>query len=129
MTASTPIRAEIRIALTLAKCMALVSQSAASAEGRLKAFAVVNSTSLEDFPPSPLTFVAAYRVLVTLSKDVELLAGSKAGLGRMANCMRLWIGKDVGTPSGLEEGARAHVLETCLAVSKRAAGVLEVVDD
>ncbi|TKA74162.1 hypothetical protein B0A49_04641 [Cryomyces minteri] len=108
MTASTSIRAEVRIALTLAKCLALVSQSAASAEGRSKAFAVV---------------------LVTLSKDAVLLAGSKAGLGRMANCMRLWIGKDVGTLSGLEDGARAHVLETCLAVSKTAAGVLGVVDD
>jgi hypothetical protein len=123
---TTPVSMDVFAALILAKCLALVEKdkSQLSAEAQEVAVQVMLRYRPSDHGFSILSFVAAYRVLnhfiddATLSNDVHLI------LERMANTMRIWIGKDSNSKAAsIDNAIRLKVVERCLSVSRLLAGV------
>jgi hypothetical protein len=72
-----------------------------------------------------LSFAAAYQVLDRFADDAMLTLETRPILERMANTMRVWVGKEAGNPAvaALNQKIRMKVVERCLAASKRLTGV------
>ncbi|KAF1815244.1 hypothetical protein P152DRAFT_447478 [Eremomyces bilateralis CBS 781.70] len=128
-----PVALDVRVALTLAKCLCLaetphspIHHSAAADDARARAAAVVNSPLVarpDEF--TLLSFVAAYTVLNAFVEDAGMLGRCRAGLERWAGALRVWVGGPSGARIGLGEGGRERVVERCIAVSRVLVGVEE----
>jgi hypothetical protein len=122
----SPISADVREALTLAKCFALAETDQSyewAQQARARAVAMVNAYHPFERSISLLSFVAAYRILIRFSGDKSLLWMSRHGVERVAVALRVWVGRDKGRRSGLSGRARARIVMRCLETSKRLIGV------
>jgi hypothetical protein len=120
---SAPVAADVRKALTLAKCLSLVASS--SPDARRRAIYVVNNTFLPEVTTTLLSFVAAYKVLSVFMQDSRLQAETSVGLERTAKSLRMWVGHDAGKRSGLSSKTRSRVVESCLEASTALVGLTE----
>jgi uncharacterized protein DUF2014/helix-loop-helix DNA-binding protein len=125
-----PIPADIPIALTFAKCLALSESS--TFQDRLFAASFLNrfsTQSLSNTSYSLLSFTASLLVLEHFSADPTLLHDAHGGLERLASGLRLWIGRDAGHHTGLLGEVRARVVQRCLTAGKAVMGVVESDDE
>jgi Domain of unknown function (DUF2014)/Helix-loop-helix DNA-binding domain len=126
-----PVPNDIQVALTMAKCIALGSTASSnplSAEARQRAVSAINGS----FPGDGLTllsFVASFKCLEMFSGNAALLARSKPGIERLANALRVWIGRSKGAKTGLPTDLRANIVTKCLATSRELVGVRTVEED
>ncbi|KAH8722717.1 hypothetical protein GQ44DRAFT_711519 [Phaeosphaeriaceae sp. PMI808] len=118
---SAPVAADIRKALTLAKCLSLISSTSVEAHDRT-VFAV-NNTFLPEITTTLLSFVAAHKVLTLCMQDDALQADTSAGLERIAKSLRMWMGHETGDRSGLNNKARRRIIQSCLDASTSLVGL------
>ncbi|KAF2185692.1 hypothetical protein K469DRAFT_726505 [Zopfia rhizophila CBS 207.26] len=123
LVGDAPIAADVRKALTLAKCHALVESS--SIEARRRATYVVNNTFLPEATTTLLSFVAGYKILNHFIQDQTLQAESSQGLERLASSLRVWVGHEAGRRSGLTNKVRGRIIGHCLDASKTLVGLVE----
>jgi hypothetical protein len=127
----TPVPKDVPAALVLAKCLALVENEDSEADDAIKEEAREGAVeALLRYRPtdngfSILSFAATYRVLEHFTNDPKLNLEARPVLERMANAMRVWIGKDGSNPTvaGINQKIRMKVVERCLAASKLLTGV------
>ncbi|EON69123.1 hypothetical protein W97_08309 [Coniosporium apollinis CBS 100218] len=131
LVGETPIAPDVRIALTLAKCLCLAEQSEAlDAEAvRQRATFVINDFHLPEMSLTLLSFTAAYMVVDSFAADQTLRSEAKDGLERMTSSLRVWIGRAAGRRSGLPNRAKATIVERCLQVSKMLVGMQEPIEE
>lgn len=123
LVGSAPIAADVRKALTLAKCHMLLNSS--SAEARQQAIFVVNNTYLPEATTSLLSFVAGYKLLTSVIRDPTLQAETSYGLERLASSLRIWVGHETGRRSGLSNKVRGRIVSRCLDASKTLVGLAD----
>lgn len=116
-----PVATDIRKALTLAKCLALISSS--STEGRVRAAYLINNTFLPECTITLLSFVAAHKILTQFMQDRRLQADTSAGLERIASSLRMWIGHETGKRVGLSSKVKARIVTGYLEASKVLVGL------
>jgi hypothetical protein len=124
---------DIPVALVLAKCLALVEKlehggddtAASDAEVHDHAVAALLRYRPTETGFSILSFAAAYRVMDHFVADPVLRREARPILERMANAMRVWIGKEAGKPAvaALSPRIRTKVVERCIVASKILTGV------
>jgi hypothetical protein len=120
---NAPVAPDVRKALTLVKCLSLIS--CASPAARHRAIFVVNNTYLPEVTTTLLSFVAAYKVLTLFMENKEVQADASVGLERIASSLRMWVGHDAGKQSGLGNKSRIRIVSSCLAASKILVGLQE----
>ncbi|KAF2029194.1 hypothetical protein EK21DRAFT_68159 [Setomelanomma holmii] len=118
---TTPVAADVRKALTLAKCLALISSP--STEARRRATYVVNKTYLPEVTTTLLSFVAAHKVVRLFMQDKDLQVEASTGLERIAKSLRMWVGHETGKRSGLNDKVRKRIVTRCLEASKALVGL------
>ncbi|KAF2822224.1 hypothetical protein CC86DRAFT_301758 [Ophiobolus disseminans] len=120
---NAPVATDVRKALTLAKCISLISSQ--SADARHRAIFVVNNTYLPEVTTTLLSFVAAQKVLSLFMQDKDLQAQTSAGLERIAKSMRMWVGHETGKRSGMSNKVRGRIVASCLEASTALVGLQE----
>lgn len=140
----SPVPADIRTALTLAKLLALSSASSASPRSRSRAISALAALHIAPQQYTLLTAVAAYRLLRCLappqSRHQRSPSGSSSrpnspspasiplprpamdGLEDVAGGLRVWIGSPIGRECGISHSEQAQVIRHCLLVAKRFGG-------
>ncbi|KIW03560.1 hypothetical protein, variant [Verruconis gallopava] len=126
---NTPASSDVPEALGLAKCLGLVeakvgdSKEIAGLSDRAVSALLMYRPTETSF--SILSFAAAYQVLDHFSADPELRLKTRPALERMANAMRVWIGKESGKPAvaALSLKTRTIVVDRCIQASKMLSGV------
>jgi hypothetical protein len=118
---SPTLALDVRKALTLAKCLSLVSSSSVAVSTR--ATIVINATHLPESAVTLLSFVAAHKVLTRFMSNDTLQAQAGQGLERIAGALRVWVGRETGKRSGLGRKARSRIVEECLGASKVLVGM------
>ncbi|PSN66211.1 hypothetical protein BS50DRAFT_574672 [Corynespora cassiicola Philippines] len=126
LVGEAPVAPDVRKALTLAKCHALVESS--SDEARRRAVFVVNNTFLPETTTTLLSFVAGYRILSHFIQDSALQAETSQGLEQLASSLRVWVGHETGRRSGLSNKVRGRIVSHCLDASKTLVGLAEPED-
>ena len=127
----TPVSKDVPVALVLAKCLALVENETQSAESDVSKDAHEGAVAaLLRFRPTEnnftiLSFAAAYRVLDHFVDDEDLSLETRPVLERMANAMRVWMGKDHHAAIAIKQKIRLSVVQRCLGASKQLTGVKE----
>jgi len=112
---------DVRMALTLAKCLLL--RESCHAEARERAVYVVNKIYLAQRYTTLLSFVAGYKVLLQFMHEDTLRAQTSAGLERMACSLRIWMGHEGGKKSGPSTKVLGQVIQSCLEASKTLVGL------
>jgi hypothetical protein len=127
---TTPVTKDVPVALVLAKCLALVEDEDNESDEVAKEAREGAVAALLQYRPtengfSILSFAAAYRVLDHFTNNPELKQEAQPILERMANAMRVWIGKDGTnhTVAAMNQKIRMKVVERCLAALKLLTGV------
>jgi hypothetical protein len=120
---SSPVATDVRKALTLAKCLSLITSP--SADARRRAIFVVNNTYLPEITTTLLSFVAAHKVLTLFMNDADLQSETSAGLERIAKSLRMWVGHETGKRSGLSNKIRSRIVVSCLEASTALVGLME----
>jgi hypothetical protein len=120
-----PMPHEVRITLTLAKCLALADDP--DYESQLRATSAVNTLQLHH-PLTLLSFAASLLVLERFTADPPLLGDARPGLEFLAGRLRIWVGRDGARTVGLGPRIRGRVVERCLIASKTIMGVAESED-
>jgi hypothetical protein len=118
-----PVATDIRKALTLAKCLALVN--CGNTEARRRAIFVVNNTTLPEATTTLLSFVAGYKLLNYFIQDPLLRTEASSGLERLACSLRMWIGHETGRRSRLSNRVRGRIVGHCLDATKSLVGLAE----
>ncbi|OCL01194.1 uncharacterized protein K441DRAFT_532123 [Cenococcum geophilum 1.58] len=120
-----PTTADVKKALTLAKCLFLVEEqnTTKNVESRPRATFVVNNSYFPEASITLLSLVAALKVLDVFLRDDNLLTESKHGLERMVHSMRVWVGLETGRRSGLQSKTQCKIIERCLNASKMLVGM------
>ncbi|KAF2659835.1 hypothetical protein K491DRAFT_712369 [Lophiostoma macrostomum CBS 122681] len=118
-----PMAADVRKALELAKCHALVETD--NTQARRSAIYLVNNTSLPEASTTLLSFVAGYKVLSHFIQNPVLHSESSHGLERLASSLRMWVGHETGRRSGLSNKVRGRIVNRCLDASKTLVGLAE----
>ncbi|KAF2462235.1 hypothetical protein BDY21DRAFT_10257 [Lineolata rhizophorae] len=121
-----PISSDIRLALSLSKCLSVASHS--NQDVRRQACDVVNAVPISQENMSLLSFVAAFGVLNRFSADEYLLDNSKQGLERIAWNVRVWVGRDCGCQTGMSKKMKTMVVDTCVRSSAMLVGMKEDAD-
>lgn len=121
-----PVAVDVRKALTLAKCLSLVSSS--SPDTRRRGTSVIKHTYMPENTTTLLSFVAAHKVLMLCMRNKELQADTSSGLERIASSLRMWVGHETGRRSGLSNKTRGRVVASCLEASKVLVGLEEKED-
>jgi hypothetical protein len=114
---------DVRKALTLAKCLALLETS--DAQARQRAVYVVNNTYLPEVTTTLLSFVAGHKVLTHFMRDSRLQAETSSGLERIASSLRMWVGHETGRRSGLSNKVRTRIVESLKTSIKKLVGLAE----
>ncbi|KAF2759033.1 hypothetical protein EJ05DRAFT_437667 [Pseudovirgaria hyperparasitica] len=124
---TAPVSSDVIKALTMARCLSLAEASKAtgSVEARIRATFPIRTNLLNEYTLSLLSFVAAYKILLSFSNDFELLADSSEGLERLASLLRLWVGRETGRKSGFSREIRGEIIEKCVRLSKVFTGMGE----
>jgi hypothetical protein len=128
-----PVSADVRTAITLAKCLALAEISPddpLSGVAYRRAIDFLNTyyrPSAKSF--SLLSFVGAYSILDIFCSQDLLLQPTRLTLERMSNNMRIWVGRDEGRAAICFSKARAKCVERCISASKMLVGVVDVDQD
>lgn len=123
----TSIPNDVRIAITLAKCLALSRSPLAASKAR--AAECLNCYLPTEHSYTLISFAAAFKVLQRLSSDAILVDQAHPGLERIASTLRVWIGTAAGRNAGIELDTQRRIVQTCLSVSKSLLGVLELDDE
>ncbi|KAF1967912.1 hypothetical protein BU23DRAFT_559067 [Bimuria novae-zelandiae CBS 107.79] len=123
LVSGAPAATDVRIALTLAKCLTLVDSS--NPEAHRQAIFVVNNTYLAEPTTTLLSFVASYKVLERFVQDPALQGETSYCLERLAGALRMWIGHDTGRRSGVENKVRGRIVSRCLETSKMLVGLAD----
>ncbi|KAH7068291.1 hypothetical protein BKA63DRAFT_111567 [Paraphoma chrysanthemicola] len=118
---TTPVAADVRKALTFAKCLSLIASP--STQARRRATFVINNTYLPEVTTTLLSFVGAHKVVTLFMQDKDLQAETSAGLERIVKSLRMWVGHETGKRSGLTDKVRSRVVKTCLDTSKALVGL------
>jgi hypothetical protein len=121
-----PIAHDVRMALTLAKCHALVESS--NEEARKRAVFLINNIVFPEMNTTLLSFAAGYTVFGHFIRDPALLVEGSFGLERLAGSLRMWVGHETGRRSGLTTKVRARIVKNCLEATKTLVG-LKAADD
>ena len=121
-----PVATDVRKALTLAKCLELISSD--SAEARSRAIYIVNNTFLPEVTVSLLSFVAAHKILTQFMQDKSLQADTSDGLERIARSLRMWIGHETGKRTGLTNKVKSRIVTGYVEATKTLVG-LKVKDE
>lgn len=124
--ADTPIAADIKKALTLAKLLHLAQSE--RGEVRLWASKAVNATPFLEVRTTLLSFVAGYKLLNYFIQDPLLQSQASRGLERVASSLRMWVGHDTGKRNGLSNKVRGRIVRQCLDASKTLVGLAEPED-
>jgi hypothetical protein len=117
-----PLPPDVRIALTMAKCLTL--SESPDHESRLRAAAGVNSLPLHGVI-SLLSFTASLMVLERFTADKQLLCDVRPCLECVAGNLRLWISRQGARTVGLSSKARRRIAQICSTASKIITGVAE----
>jgi hypothetical protein len=117
------VAADVRKALTLAKCLSLISSS--SPDARRRAIFVVNNTYLPESTTTLLSFVAAHKLLMLFMQDAKLQKDTSTGLERIAKSLRMWVGHGTGKRSGMSNKVRGRIVASCLEASTVLVGLKE----
>jgi hypothetical protein len=120
---NAPVAADVRKALTLAKCLSLISLL--SPDARRRAIFVVNNTYLPESTTTLLSFVAAHKLLSLFMQDADLQKDTSAGLERIAKSLRMWVGHETGKRSGMSNKTRGRIVASCLEASTALVGLKE----
>jgi hypothetical protein len=123
---NAPVAADVRKALTFAKCLSLIASSSPDAHRR--AILVVNNTYLPECTTSLLSFAAAHKVMILFMQKPQLQADTSAGLERIAKSLRMWVGHETGKRSGLSNKVRGRIIASCLEASTTLVGLKEKED-
>jgi hypothetical protein len=123
---NAPLAVDVCKALTLAKCLLLVSSS--SPDTRRRATFVINNMHMPENTTTLLSFVAAHKVLTLFMQNKQLQADASAGLERIASSLRMWVGHETGRRSGLSNKIRGRVVVSCLEASRVLVGLEEKED-
>jgi hypothetical protein len=118
---NVPVAVDVRKALTLAKCLSLISSS--SPDARRRAIFVVNNTYLPESTTTLLSFVAAHKTLTLFMQDANLQKDTSAGLERIAKSLRMWVGHETGKRSGMSNKIRGRIVASCLEASTALVGL------
>jgi hypothetical protein len=118
---NAPVAVDVRKALTLAKCLSLISSS--SPDARRRAIFVVNNTYLPESTTTLLSFVAAHKTLTLFMQDANLQKDTSAGLERIAKSLRMWVGHETGKRSGMSNKIRGRIVASCLEASTALVGL------
>jgi hypothetical protein len=123
---NAPVAADVRTALTLAKCLSLTSFPSTSA--RRRAIDQINKTRLSEGTMTLLSFVAAHKVLTLFMQDSELQTSTSIKLEHFAKSLRMWVGHETGKRSGLSNKIRGRIVASCLEASTKLVGLKEKED-
>lgn len=123
LVGEAPMAADVRNALTLAKCLVLAESS--NAEARLRAILAVNNAYFPEATTTLLSFVAGYKVLGYFIQNPRLQTESSQGLERLASSLRMWVGHESARRSGLSNKVRGRIVSQCLDASKTLVGLVE----
>ncbi|KAF2452098.1 hypothetical protein P171DRAFT_426486 [Karstenula rhodostoma CBS 690.94] len=123
LVSGAPAAIDVRKALTLAKCLTLVDSS--NKEARRQAIFVVNNTHLTEVTTTLLSFVAGHKIFERFIRDPTLQAETTHGLERLAGSLRMWVGRETGRRSGLDDKIRGRIVKRCLAASKMLVGLAD----
>jgi hypothetical protein len=123
---NAPVAADVRKALTFAKCLSLIASS--SPDARQRAVLVVNNTYLPECTTTLLSFAAAHKVMTLFMQDLQLQADTSAGMERIAKSLRMWVGHETGKRSGLSNKVRGRIIASCLEASTALVGLKEKED-
>jgi hypothetical protein len=118
---NAPVAADVRKALTFAKCLSLIASS--SPDARRRAVLVVNNTFLPECTTTLLSFAAAHKVMTLFMQDPQLQADTSAGMERIAKSLRMWVGHETGKRSGLSNKVRGRIVASCLEASTTLVGL------
>jgi hypothetical protein len=128
-----PVSVDVRVALALAKCLALAempsSDALADAAHRRAAHFVNNDYHPSEKSFSLLSLVASFEVLDLFCSRDLLLQETQLSLERMSNNMRLWVGRERGRAAGIPSKTRGRCVDRCVNASKMLVGVVDVDDD
>lgn len=127
LVGETSVSNDVRIAITLAKCLAL-SESLYPAN-KARAAECVNCYLPTEHSYTLISFAAAFKVLQTLSADAVLVDQASLGLERIASTLRVWIGTAAGRNAGIERDTQVRIVQKCLSASKSLLGVVEHEDE
>jgi len=125
----TPVSKDVPVALVLAKCLALVENEDGQTEDEATSDAHEGAvTALLRYRPTEngftiLSFAAAYRVLLHFTDDEDLSLETRPVLERMANAMRVWMGKERSAAAVINQKIRLSVIQRCISASKQLTGV------
>jgi hypothetical protein len=123
---NAPVAADVRKALTFAKCLSLIASS--SPDARRRAVLVVNNTYLPECTTTLLSFAAAHKIMTLFMQDPQLQADTSAGMERIAKSLRMWVGHETGKRSGLSNKVRGRIIASCLEASTTLVGLKEKED-
>ena len=121
-----PVPADLKLALTFAKCLDLVSTADIHSAGFTASAAMVNAQTCIQPSLTLLSFVAALNVLDVFTDKPELLAQTKHGIEELTCAMRVWIGGSEGHRVGISGETRGALVEKCLGVGVELVGMKEV---
>jgi hypothetical protein len=128
-----PVSADVRVALALAKCLALVEMPSddalADAAHRRAAHFVKNEFHPSENSFSLLSLVASFEVLDLFCSRELLLQETQLTLERMSSNMRLWVGREGGLAAGIPSKVRGRCVDRCVNASKMLVGVVDVDND
>ncbi|KAH3975436.1 hypothetical protein HBH98_097330 [Parastagonospora nodorum] len=118
---NVPVAADVRTALTLARCLSLTAFPSSSA--RRRATDKINQITLSEVTTTLLSFVAAHKVLNLFMQDAELQAATSFKLEHFAKSLRMWVGHETGKRSGLSNKVRSRIVASCLEASTKLVGL------
>ncbi|KAK0364933.1 Clr6 histone deacetylase associated PHD protein-2 Cph2 [Friedmanniomyces endolithicus] len=132
LVSHAPAAPDVRVALTLAKFLSLLSASSSSSSSstppsttlsREKAFDRLAALHIPAPNLTLLTAVACYQLLrLTSQERLPLPSRAARGLEDTAANLRLWIGTSAGRKAGLEGEECGRVVDLCLGVVGKVGG-------
>jgi len=127
---SGPIPADLKLALTFAKCLHIASSLPNDAHPRAVHISAAMLNKQTSYPSSLtlLSFVSALKILDAYAGSTQLFALSKPGLERLAGAMRIWIGGAEGRRVRVDRGTREWLVEKCLRVGREVVGMKDEED-
>ncbi|KAK4634889.1 Sterol regulatory element-binding protein 1 [Fulvia fulva] len=116
-----PASPDVCTALTLAKLISLSSPQSSQA-ARERAYTALRGVQPAPGEFTPLTVIATYRLLRSLSGRKDLSRNAERGLEELAGNLRVWVGTSGGRDSGLGNEGRTKLVKLCLHIAKQLGG-------
>lgn len=110
---------ELRMALQCAMAVATLQRP----QYRSEAIALIEKIGLPHQGLGLLGFTAAYNLLATAFEDKSLAGETRRALENVASTLKLWVGGENGTSSGLDRHSRGEVAMLCIKVLRWLVGM------